>query len=91
MLLLLLPSVATSLRACSRVHPRRVNRSLWRPTLFDVLFLCVRVVCTSVVCSPQDLNRHGKTEEQLAQEAIEENQRISMEFYLKEQQKLNNP
>mmetsp|Transcript_30111 Transcript_30111/g.44625 ORF Transcript_30111/g.44625 Transcript_30111/m.44625 type:complete len:135 (-) Transcript_30111:190-594(-) len=39
----------------------------------------------------KDLKRHGKTEEQLAQEAIEENQRISMEFYLKEQQKLNNP
>jgi hypothetical protein len=35
----------------------------------------------------QDLNRHGKTEEQLLQEAIEENRRKSMEYYLKEQQK----
>ena len=34
-----------------------------------------------------DLNKIGKTEEQLAQEAMEENQRISMEYYLKEQQR----
>eukprot|EP00750_Incisomonas_marina_P025456 INCI5479.1.p2 GENE.INCI5479.1~~INCI5479.1.p2 ORF type:complete len:134 (+),score=35.70 INCI5479.1:115-516(+) len=37
----------------------------------------------------KDLNRHGKTEEQLLQEAIEENRRKSMEMYLKEQQRMN--
>ena len=42
-----------------------------------------------IVCVAKDLNRHGKTEEQLLQEAIEENRRKSMEMYLKEQQRMN--
>ena len=35
----------------------------------------------------KDLSRHGKTEEQLLEEAIKENQKKSMEYYLKEQKR----
>lgn len=58
---------------CSRQPPRYFVLHL-----LLVFFLLVK-----------DLSRHGKTEEQLLQEAIEENQRKSMEMYLKEQQRMN--